>query len=522
MSRAHAIWTLVAAVALSTAASAAEFTVAAAAQVSAKSGDLEITVPKGTSWTSSLGPGESYSVSEREEGGRLTLVIGGTSTSDISLARTGPQLKITVTDKAPPGAAPPASSAPAVAAAKEAAAPAAGAATASAAGTGTGTTAAPSPLIALIPGADQALSNYQNYLVDMTVPTTPAFTILGITPKTIIEPTSARDFAMSLAQNLSNSDALGDGVGFDVAPYMLAYGKTFTLAQYQASRMLQTLARTQVSLAAARTKTATDTVSKAGLGLSVPLLDEGDGRLAGSPLGKCYSEALREWGRLYFPAGKVPSAVLAAQTAKLRGDEAGASAALKPITDDLSSRFDACRDGYKKNFWNASKWSAGWGQAYQHSAGATHNGAGAFWTTYAIRLGAAPEDIKTAPVGPQGQVLLHVRRTIREDVADAALPSGFNTRDSTLAAIGIKLGSPDLLFSAQGSSSWGRYATGESERARQVAIGAEYRVAKNTWLVLTVGGKGGYAHEKNTPFVLGSLKFGAESESSGFAAGPKK
>src|SRR5438445_9970509 len=85
-------------------------------------------------------------------------------------------------------------------------------------------------------------------VLDLSVPKSPAFTALGVTPENLIRPTTPKQLATSL---LSGADPRGNiqtGLALETAPYLLIGGNEVTLADYIGSRPIQIASRTQFSL----------------------------------------------------------------------------------------------------------------------------------------------------------------------------------------------------------------------------------------------------------------------------------
>src|SRR4051812_10026938 len=57
--------------------------------------------------------------------------------------------------------------------------------------------------------------------VDLSVPDSPAFIALGLSPETVVRPTSPREFATSLLNGVGQDGHLQTGVAVDVVPYLV-------------------------------------------------------------------------------------------------------------------------------------------------------------------------------------------------------------------------------------------------------------------------------------------------------------
>ena len=86
-------------------------------------------------------------------------------------------------------------------------------------------------------------------------------------------------------------------------------------------------------------------------------------------------------------------------------------------------------------------------------------------------------------------------------------------QDSESIAAAFKFGSDTLNASLQASYSRLKDRTHDtSDNIQKLSVGLEYRLAKDLWLVATIGGEGGRDNGKNNSFVLGSLKYGTATK----------
>jgi hypothetical protein len=369
---------------------------------------------------------------------------------------------------------------------------------------------------ALKKGNQQALDSFQNHRVDMAVPASPAFAVLGTTPSTILQPHSPRDLAASLVQALTDREQLGNGVGFDIAPYLLFAGKSLTLDEYRRSEVKQRLVNLQMSFGVIRSDDGAEKVSKAAVGFSLPLLDEADPRARDSGLEPCLRKVFDESG----PTAEELQAAFNAQRG-LAGpaSDAAAKAALRPAAERVSAGWDACRETFRQRAWSGTRWLAGLARAYDNRDAGLKGRTANFWTTYTRDMTARPADAAADTATTRSQLQIHLRRTVDEECASDSDVRGFVRRSGTLLAGGYRYGSEKRNLTLEISADRGRYDNGLRETSRKLALGGELKVTQDFWLVVTVGGEGGRKSGKNSPFALAAIKFGAASESTG-AFGP--
>ena len=107
--------------------------------------------------------------------------------------------------------------------------------------------------------------------------------------------------------------------------------------------------------------------------------------------------------------------------------------------------------------------------------------------------------------------MVHARRMIRERVADPATTGQFINQTGNTLGARVRVGSDSfagsLEFSRQRLTPEGR----ETDSIRRLAVGLEYKIAKDVWINAAVGGEGGRKNGENKSFVLGGLKLGSST-----------
>jgi predicted porin len=111
------------------------------------------------------------------------------------------------------------------------------------------------------------------------------------------------------------------------------------------------------------------------------------------------------------------------------------------------------------------------------------------------------------------QLILHAKLLNKQSVPDPDDDSLLIEQDSESIAAAFKFGSDTLNASLQASYSRLKDRTHDtSDNIQKLSVGLEYRLAKDLWLVATIGGEGGRDNGKNNSFVLGSLKYGTATK----------
>ena len=148
-----------------------------------------------------------------------------------------------------------------------------------------------------------------------SVPESPAFTALNVTPQKISRPNSPKDLAVGLLEGADRNGNLQTGIAIDTAPFLLGAGKDFTIEKYRNSWGSRALARIQVSIATTKGATDDDNSAKLALGFRFTPYDEGDPRLDTGLTG-CYDTAFTN---TFTPANALSTESYAANGFKVRG-----------------------------------------------------------------------------------------------------------------------------------------------------------------------------------------------------------
>jgi hypothetical protein len=337
--------------------------------------------------------------------------------------------------------------------------------------------------------------------LDLAVPDSPAFTILGLSPETVVRPSSPRDLATTVLNGVDRRGNLQSGLAVDFAPLFLFAGKTLTYNDYKDKTGTRLLGRTQISLATAKGASDGDKSLRVAVGLRATLWDEGDPRLD-ETLVACLN------GIRLAP----PTTVLATQEA--------IDAWIAQATAERRPKVEACHQQFKTRRWNASSFSVGLAPSWQSPTGQSGDfqfAGAAIWGSFALAL-TRQEDF-AAPTGnvkverPYGQFIVQGRYRNRELVPDKDVPESFFEQDSTGVGARLLLGSADfaIVTEAELARQWseGRDATS----ALKLSIGGQIKLSTDVWLSAAVGAThGGPSNEQRSAFVLSSVKWALSRE----------
>ena len=320
--------------------------------------------------------------------------------------------------------------------------------------------------------------------VDMSVPESPAFTVLGVTPETVIRPTSPRAFATSLLNGVDQNGNFQSGLAMDFVPYLLVAGDDLTLRKYQTSGIVRLLARTQFSFATTKGATEDDKSMRLAAGLHMTLWDRGDPRMD--------DELLRCLSGFRLPVVINLNDVAGNEAARLAAQE---------FNDALSIR---CRDEAKERNWNASSWLIGGAPSWISTDGQTKNlgwNGGGFWTSLAYGFEGVPGLEK------KSQLIVHARYRNREQVPDPDVTGAFLSQDSIFFGTRFRTGAPNFNGSFEYTFLRSRINGLQFDNSSRLSLLFERRIAGDTWFNLSLGAETGREDGRNNGFVLTSFKW---------------
>jgi hypothetical protein len=320
--------------------------------------------------------------------------------------------------------------------------------------------------------------------VDMSVPESPAFTVLGVTPETVIRPTSPRAFATSLLNGVDQHGNFQSGLAMDFVPYLLVAGDDLTLRKYQTSQIVRLLSRTQFSFATTKGATEDDKSMRLALGLHLTLWDRGDPRTDDDLL-RCLS------------GFRLPQIINLNDEA---ANEAARQAALE-FNNALSIR---CREEAKERNWNASSWIIGGAPSWISLDGQTKNlgwNGGGFWTSLAYGFEGVPGLEK------KSQLIVHARYRNREQVPDPDVTGAFLSQDSIFFGTRFRTGAPNFNGSFEYTFLRSRINGLRFDNSSRLSLLFERRIGGDTWFNLSLGAETGRQDGRNNGFVLTSFKW---------------
>lgn len=325
--------------------------------------------------------------------------------------------------------------------------------------------------------------------LDLAVPDSPAFAILGLSPETVVRPASPRDLATTVLNGVDRRGNLQSGLAVDFAPLFLFAGKTLTYADYKNSRPTRAFGRTQVSFATAKGASDADKSLRLAFGVRTTLWDDGDPRLD-ETLVSCLSS-------IPIPP---PTTALLTQAAR--------DAYIAQATAGRRPAVEACHQAFKTRRWNASSFAIGVAPSGQSPTGETGDfvyAGAAVWASLGLAL--------STTTRPLGQVIIQGRYRNRELVPDKTVEGSFFEQDAAGIGVRLLLGSADRAAVIESEVAHQAPKVGDDTTSFKLSGGAQMKLASHVWISVSGGAsRGGNANEQGGGFVLSALKWALSRE----------
>lgn len=354
--------------------------------------------------------------------------------------------------------------------------------------------------------------------IDLSVPESPAFTALGVTPETVVRPESPRAFATALLNGADPNGNLQTGLAVEMAPFLLFAGDDLTIDKYRkpGNYLERFAARTQFSLATTKGTSEDDESVRVALGLRLTPWDDGDPRLDES-LTKCFVQGQLE-------ASKELNKVQIDITPLLLKEPKKAVEIIESRKSDIRQKIlpinRECRKISSEKNWNASSWSLGVAPTWTSTSGGIddlESSGVAFWTSFAYGF----EGI--ALLEDNSQAIFHVNYHGNEMVPAPAGGGGFIEQDKLTLAVQVRvtgpdvsswklIGGPDFNFVFEAAyMNEDRDGIGDEDVFRYT-LGVESKVADDLYLKFSIGTEDGRDVGGNNSFVMGNLKLGFSNQ----------
>ncbi|HEY3580204.1 MAG TPA: hypothetical protein VGK82_06650 [Pyrinomonadaceae bacterium] len=328
---------------------------------------------------------------------------------------------------------------------------------------------------------------------DLAVPESPAFTVLGLTPQTVIRPATPKEFVSSLLNGLDEHGNVQTGLAFDAVPFLVFGGDTISLYDYNHSYLTRVLSRTQTSFATTKGTGDKDKSVRLALGLHMTLWDRGDPR-TDKELFKCYDRVEQQINKdvvdfMINKGVKDPgfASFLAEQKTRF-----------KTVTDQ-------CDVEARERNWKSSAIVIGAAPSWISPTGTSDNfrwNGGGVWASLAYGF-----DGLTG-LQRNSQLIFHARFRSNEQVPYPDHAGNFFTQKSSFVGSRLRLGDPDTNLSFEGVYIRLKRPGQAWDNSYRFLAGLERRVAQNIWFQLSVGKDSGRGDGNNKAFIKGTFNWG--------------
>lgn len=361
--------------------------------------------------------------------------------------------------------------------------------------------------------------------VDFSIPESPGFTILGLTPQEVTRPATPREFATALINSFDRNGNFQSGIAIDVAPFqlLLDVNRDEDYIDFQAGKetrdknreplkhyFTRLLWRTQFSLATTKGTSESDKSARLGAGLNLTFFDFGDPN-TDFFLRECIdnvdleleAQAIKDMG---LPPDRSKWGRAEIEQFRARQSELFQRESLIISQGYYEKKYKKCsKESEKRNFGRSSfgvGFAGSWISKNGESSKFTNNGQG-LWASLNYGFEHFPgfrcselelEKEENRCITPQ--LIFHFRRRIKEIVPNPLLEGMFTTRDSNLFGMRLRVGVPTWSVNFEGVYRGERYAGRTSSNSIQASVGADYRLAKNLYLNFSIGGE---TKESNIP-----------------------
>lgn len=334
--------------------------------------------------------------------------------------------------------------------------------------------------------------------VEMPTTASPATFVLGVAGTEVPRVSTLREFASEITNGVDDQGRIARSVAVEFNP-LLAMGPV-KWSDYQDSRRTRVLTRTTLSFAT-RASEGEGSAAKAAFGLQSVLYS------------KEAAQAIEE-------AGRGDCAMVANAFATSRERPTAITPGELPLK--LVEVSDAAKEGCRKKVqglltkWNPTSVAIGLGQALQSTSGKVgglRRASTVAWVTgtYGIDRSAASDPVEERlGLG----LTAHWRRTLHDRIADPADAGAELNENARLLGLNLRFGNRKLAGLIEASQRNGASPGLAEERRRRHVLGLEYRIQRDLYLVVGIGGDTGRRDGKNERIGLMNLKWGFASESS--------
>jgi hypothetical protein len=345
---------------------------------------------------------------------------------------------------------------------------------------------------------------------DAPVPTSPAFTALGISPENVSTPMTPREFALSLLNGTDRQGRIQSGFAVDFAP-LTWLEPGFSHEDYSGSRLFRSLYNTSISIGTTKESEDGD-AQRVALGVSMRLWNSEEDDVV---------EALSGFAKNFVDQNPLPI-----NDPRTSDDDAAHAAALSArhnLAESEMAKFARLRT----QTWGRGSASIAWAPTWISESGKwddlRYDGSIA-WAAASFQLN-GPNEAELNELARNGaqvdakrrfwHLLTQAQFREGEHVEAEGEDAESYVQDSLLIAARLRYGTVDFNGSAEiGYLRVWNGPQGDGDAVRY-GLTLERKVADNTWLVVSAGQETGVSGGlKDESFVVGGIRFGLGQKAS--------
>lgn len=344
---------------------------------------------------------------------------------------------------------------------------------------------------------DEVKKVVSGYTVDLSIPESPGLTIVGLVTEDVIRPSSPRALSAALQTGVDKEGKGKTGLAIEFSPMKLFMPSTPS-EDYQHSALVRALWNTQVSIATAKPTDAADKTLKAGLGLSSVLYKrESSDPLRNSAYAGCYDTVIR---KQLEAIDKQPAiGITEFKDVKTEGE-----------TETAAQK---CYSTFLKSSWNGTAIVLGLATSQYSESGKWSDGkksAHGGW----LSMGYGFEEFSAdSPIRTNMHLIATYKRLFGERVTDPLDAKKTIEQNGSLLGAKLRWRGDDRNYFIEQSYQRNEYTGRPTDKIRRSAIGFEWKLGENLWLVSAVGGESGRKNGVDSSFVTSGLKYGSSTES---------
>ena len=333
--------------------------------------------------------------------------------------------------------------------------------------------------------------------LDLAVPSSPAFTALGLDPTDVIHPSTPWELASTILNGADKNGNIQTGLALDVSPYLLFVGNNITLNDYQTKRAVRFFSRMQFSAGTTKGLSDDDPSARVAVGLRFSVFDRADPR-CDDQLTKCLIQAANSAFESTPPLPPPSDSASPNETERLISNHQ------QRVGRAASTVAESCRAAFEARRWNNSSWIIGGAVRGFSDTGKMDDlkwEGISFWTS----IGYGFEGVRR--LEDSSQLILLYKFLYRERIPLEGKEGQFSTQDMHMVGGRARFGTNHINVSIEQVYVWRKPIGGTRESSYRWSITTEKKLSNGLWLEASYGGDSSkIAGDSNS--IVTSLKWG--------------